>query len=432
MSTTPQKSIEAEVNCEALQESAAPSKETKDTVVSPLVKADKPYYAGIDIIKILAVFFVICIHFFLYSGFYYTPITETKYYAPIAFRWITYTCVPLFMIATGYLMKNKKFSGKYYLGLIKIIVMYLLISVLCIHFREMQFHEEFDTWKTLRGFLEYNNANYGWYINYYICIFMLIPFLNLAFNGLENKWQRLVLVITITLITIFARSLFLGFEKGNQIKLFPDYLNGAWPLAYYFAGAYIREHPPVKKVLSKIITAIVLVGTVIFITLSSYNHSINDVDNEQRFTSLHFNDYGTYPVFIIAVCIFLLLFDIKTTNSKVKFVLRNISDTTLVLYMISYIFDQKNYYDANCEYTTIHQKIFSFLHGGSTNALNFNLKYEDVFERWEHCYEVILLNFFSSLVWALIINGIYRLCENLIRKGISKRREKKQAVPAAE
>ncbi len=390
---------------------------------SPLLGAEtKPYYAGIDIVKILAVFMVVCIHFFLYNGFYQTPITDTSYYAPIAFRWISYTCVPLFMISTGYLMKNKKLSGKYYLGLIKIIVLYLVVSVICINFRQNQFAEEFDAWKTLRGFLEFNNANYGWYINYYICIFLMIPFLNLAFNGLDSKWQKLVLVVTISLLTVFAKSLFLGFEKGNQIRLIPDYLAGMWPIAYYYVGAFFRDYSPKKKLIPKLIAAAVLAGTVIFITLSSYQHSLDNTEYEQHFTSLHFNDYGSYPVFIIAVCIFYLLHDIKTRNNVVKKVLRTISDTTLVTYMISYIFDQKNYVDGRIEYVTIHQKMFSFLNGGSTEPLNFNIKYPEMADRLSHWYEPVLNTFLSSLFWALLINTIYNLIHDLIVKLISKKK----------
>ncbi len=390
---------------------------------SPLLNAQtKPYYAGIDIVKILAVFLVVCIHFFLYSGFYYTPINDTSYYPLIAFRWISYTCVPLFMISTGYLMKNKTLSAKYYTGLIKIIVLYLVVSIICIHFRQNQFNEEFDAWKTLKGFFEFNNANYGWYVNYYISIFLMIPFLNLAFNGLDSKWKKLVLVVTITLITVFARSLFLGFDKDNQIRLFPDYLNGMWPIAYYFVGAYLRDYSPKKKLVPKLIAAAVLVGTVIFITLSSYQHSLDNTEYEQHFASLHFNDYSSYPVFIIAVCIFFLLYDIKSQNKIVKKVLRTISDTTLVTYMISYIFDQKNYVDGKIEYVTIHQKMFSFLNGGSTDPLNFNVKYPELSDRWFHMYEPILNTFLSSLFWGLLINTLYNLIHDLIIKLIAKKK----------
>ncbi len=381
------------------QQEESPTENVPEVVV-PV----KPYYAGIDIVKILAVFMVVCIHTYLYDGMYYEPITDKKFLLPIALRWISYTCVPLFMISTGYLMKNKKLSGKYYLGLIKIIVIYLIVSLICMKFNHEHFSDNpsyafDDPWKILKGFLEFSNANYGWYINYYIAIFLCIPFLNLAINGLETKGQKLTLVITVAALTVFARSLYIGFDRDNQIRLLPDYLNGAWPLAYYFAGAFLRECPPKRCIRNKLIILAALAGVTWFITKSTYNQSIENVEANQSFISWHFNDYGTYPVFLIALFIFMLLFDITTKNKVVKFILRQISGTTLALYMISYVFDNKHY-------------------------LDFNAKYPDVYERWTHSFEIIGKNFLLSLLCALVIHNVYNLCEFGIKCLIKKIKSK--------
>ncbi|MBR4627517.1 MAG: acyltransferase [Ruminococcus sp.] len=363
----------------------------------------KPYFAGIDIIKILAAFFVVGIHTFLYNGFYYAEIHEgeTKYLVPIAVRWIVYTCVPLFMIATGYLMKNKKFSPSYYKGLIRIIAIYIFIGILCLKVDHTVFGAENTTWNVLKKYLEFNAADYGWYVNYYIALFCMIPFLNLAFNGLETKNQKLILLITITAFTVFARSMFIGFEYQNQSKLFPDYLNGMWPLAYYYAGAYIREYPPKRCFRNKFLVLVVLASAVAFITSSSYKHTIADTnkDNYYHFTSWHFNDYSTYPIFIIAVCIFLLLFDITTTNSKVKFVLQQLSGATFATYLISYIFDRKVYGLYGAKYPPNPD--------GSWN-----------YDRWTHVWQPWLYVFLHALFWGMVITYAYKIIASLCSKGV--------------
>ncbi|MDE6849265.1 MAG: acyltransferase, partial [Ruminococcus sp.] len=278
---------------------------------------------------------------------------------------------------------------------------YIIVSLICMRFNHEHFNTDFsDPWKVLKGFLEFNNANYGWYINYYISIFLCIPFLNLAFNGLQTKGQRFILVFTVATLTIFARSLYIGFDRTNQIRLLPDYLNGAWPLAYYFAGAFIREYPPKRCVRNKLIIFAALAGVTWFITKSTYNQSIENIEENQRFLSWHFNDYGTYPVFLIAVLIFMLLFDITTKNKIVTFVLRQISGTTLALYMISYVFDNKYY-------------------------LDFNAKYPDVYERWTHSFEIIGKNFLLSLLCALVIHNVYNLCEYGVKSLIKEMKAKK-------
>lgn len=368
-------------------------------------RPSKPYFAGIDILKILAAFFVVSIHTFLYSGFYDAAITDRKFMIPIAYRWISYTCVPIFMTVTGYLMKNKKLSAKYYLGLVKIIVIYLFISILCMRTNHEVFGTQFTPWSVLKGYLEYSNANYAWYVNYYIALFCLIPFLNLAFNGLENKKQRLTLVVTITFLTIFARSLFIGFELNNQSRVFPDYLNGMWPLAYYYAGAFIREYPPKKCLRNKVIFLAVLAAAIAFLTETTYRQSLDNAANGYRMLSWHFNDYGTYPVFIATVCIFLLLFDITSKNKGVKFVLGQLSGTTFGLYLISYVFDRKIYADYSVKFPPSPEGVWNF-------------------DRWTHVYQPLLYVFLNSLLWALVIHNVYNLLEYLVKLGISKIKNK--------
>ncbi|MDD7518029.1 acyltransferase family protein [Ruminococcus flavefaciens] len=410
----------AEKEKSAAQESKTAEKKSSsgDKAKKPAVSggaAAKPYFAGIDIVKILAVFLVVSVHFFLYNGFYYTPLTNSSAYGPIAFRWLAYICVPLFMISTGYLMKNKKFSGKYYLGLIKIIVIYIFISIICIKFKEHHFHEEFDWWKILRGYIDtYTNAQYGWYINYYISIFLCIPFLNLAFNSCQTRGQKLALVLTVTLLTIFARSFFLGFEQGDQVRALPDYLNGAWPIAYYFTGAYMCDCPPKRNVRNKLIIFGVLCLAVWFITYSTYKQTIADDINDHHFVSWHFNDYGTYPVYIIATCVFMLLFDITTKNKGVKFVLRQMSGVTLALYLISYIFDNMFYNGWQMNDTSVHHQ-------------GFNEKYLEVGDRLAHWYEIIPKVFICSLICAIIIHKLYDGAAYLVKQGVEAIKAEKAA-----
>ena len=79
---------------------------------------------NIDLIKCIAVFSVISVHYFANAGLYRNIIIGTNYYIGIIFRTLFMICVPLFIITTGYLMKNKILSKKYYLGAIRVIITY--------------------------------------------------------------------------------------------------------------------------------------------------------------------------------------------------------------------------------------------------------------------------------------------------------------------
>lgn len=69
---------------------------------------------GIDIIKILACMFVSGLHFFVNYGFTDKQLSHPIAILQIALRWIFFTCIALFILATGYLQCSKKPEKKYY------------------------------------------------------------------------------------------------------------------------------------------------------------------------------------------------------------------------------------------------------------------------------------------------------------------------------
>ena len=162
------------------------------TIYTPTRK--KKRSSGIDIVKIFAAFLVIVVHFFYHTAFYTAiPITGYEFLIPLMVFWTSYTCVPLFMITTGYLMNSKKLSKKYYKGMIKVIILYLMCSTVCLVYK--QFHgQPFDLWEILRGYVRYSHSDYAWYVEQYLVMLLLIPFLNLAFNGLQTRKQHIALL----------------------------------------------------------------------------------------------------------------------------------------------------------------------------------------------------------------------------------------------
>ena len=102
----------------------------------------------------------------------------------------------------------------------------------------------------------------------------------------------------------------------------------------------------------------------------------------------------------MAICIFLLLFDITTSNKRVKFVLQQLSGTTFALYLISYIFDRKIYGEYSAKYPPV---------DGVWN-----------WDRWTHVYQPWLYVFLHALFWALIITNAYKIIAMLCSKGVAR------------
>ncbi|MBQ1240223.1 MAG: acyltransferase family protein, partial [Ruminococcus sp.] len=206
--------------------------------------------SSMDLIRIVAVFLVMSVHFLYHTsktventakmGFYnltvdgFGPIEgivkyfqtgdPTALHGPVMFLLVMMkvlfsACVPLFMILTGYLMSQKTLSRKYYLGIRKTLIVFVLATVVCMSFKSIYLvpaaksafeHFDFQTMFTaianthkydLKHFIlsifDFSGANYAWYVEMYIGLFLIAPFLNLAYNKLESQRKKQVLVATL-------------------------------------------------------------------------------------------------------------------------------------------------------------------------------------------------------------------------------------------
>ena len=304
--------------------------------------------AAMDIIRIVAAFTVLSVHFFLHNGFYSQTVEGVPMYIMVLMRTLFSVCVPLFMILTGYLMSHKTLSRKYYSGISKTLIIFVLATLACMIFKTIHDNEPFTLKAFIFGTLDFTGANYSWYIEMYIGLFLLIPFLNLAYNKLKNKRQKQVLVLTLVFLTIIP-TVFNIFNFDNPAwwsdpktsdtfaKLIPSWWMGIYPITYYFTGCYIREYGIKLKTSSTLVLfllAILIFGTFNF--YRSYGTTFK--------SGVYVYWYGFEP-YVLSILLFVLLSRIKTDNmnEKVKFVLWKVSDLALGIYLISYIFDMLVY-----------------------------------------------------------------------------------------
>lgn len=58
---------------------------------------------GLDLLRCLALLLVITFHSFLYNGFYSQPQSGAAMLAANAVRWLSVSCIGIFLMLTGYL-----------------------------------------------------------------------------------------------------------------------------------------------------------------------------------------------------------------------------------------------------------------------------------------------------------------------------------------
>lgn len=304
--------------------------------------------SAMDIIRIVAAFTVLSVHFFLHNGFYSQTVEGAPMYIMVLMRTLFSVCVPLFMILTGYLMSHKTLSRKYYSGISKTLIIFVIATLACMIFKTIHNNEPFTLKSFILGTLDFTGANYSWYIEMYIGLFLLIPFLNLAYNKLKNKRQKQVLVLTLVFLTVIP-TLFNIFNFDNPAwwsdpktsdtfsKLIPSWWMGFYPVTYYFTGCYIREYGIKLKTRSMLV--LFLLSIVIFGTFNFYRSYGTTFKS-----GIYVYWYGFEP-YVLSVLLFVLLSRIKTDNlsEKSKFLLWKVSDLALGIYLISYIFDMLVY-----------------------------------------------------------------------------------------
>ena len=287
---------------------------------------------NVDLIRSTAVYLVISVHFFLKNVFYSEPIVSKKMFVAVIVRTMFMACVPLFLMLTGFLMNKKKLSAKYFLGIKKTYIIYLMSTVAILlyikHFT--------DTTVTLRDGIKniLSFQQYSWYIEMYIGLFLLIPFLNLIYNNLNGKKQKLVLILIMAGLTALP-----SLANSFGMMIVPDWWVEFYPVTYYFLGAYICEFKdeiklPVWANGLLYLAALFICGAFCIIK-SDGGVFKKDV----------WNNWAGFTTLVPTVLLFLFLSRIKTDKTPrfIKFSITKISEVSLGLYLVSNIFDNYAY-----------------------------------------------------------------------------------------
>lgn len=198
--------------------------------------------ANIDILKTLALLCVIGVHFFFNAGFNDTdlngaPVLEG--YAAMFLRNACSICVPLFLIASGFLLRNKKPTAPYFVGILKIVIVYTGVCVITNLYRMYFMHESFTFAEGVWMSLGFWGNKYAWYVEMYLGLFLIAPFLNAMFDGLASRRNRTAFLVVMVVVVALPSQV--NFDK----PILPDWWTDRfYPVMYYFLGAYMREYKP--------------------------------------------------------------------------------------------------------------------------------------------------------------------------------------------
>ena len=191
---------------------------------------------------------------------------------------------------------------------------------------------------------------YSWYVEMYIGLYLLIPFLNLIWKNIGSKTGERTLVIILFVMTALPTLFNIWnfrttgwfsqpYSDNNFNDLIPEWWTGIYPVTYYFIGAYIRKNVDFKKMKSGLILLLFIVFVFIF---GAFNYWRS---NSVNFISGEWTLWHSFQNTITAVLAFLFINSLKLdkTPKPVVFVIEWISKLSFGTYLSSYFIDSTIY-----------------------------------------------------------------------------------------
>lgn len=306
---------------------------------------------GLDLTRILAFLSVIGVHFFLNTDFYQTPLRGERMYLLAFIRTSLMVCVPLFLLLTGYLVSDKDVPleaarlKKYYKKIIPILLTYSLAMALIFGISRLRGDGSYTFKKLIFGILGYKE--YSWYVNLYIGLFLLSPFLINIWASIGDKRTHQVLIGVFCFLTIGPtvfnvhdlssfKAIFAAYDDNMINHLLPGWWVNLYPITYFFLGAYLREYVDFKKI--RPLRAFVVFVLMIFAS-SLYNiwRSHGGV-----FQIRLWNSWGSLQNTASSICFFILINSLApaSVDKNVERFLAYISKLTFGAYILSALSDK--------------------------------------------------------------------------------------------
>lgn len=175
------------------------------------------------------------VHFFLKTGFYKCEISGVSILVPLMFLTLFMTCVPLFIILSGFLLNYRKINLRHFLSLRKILLQYFICTMFLFAF------DAIVGWRiiSLKSFIEnvLTFGQYSWYVKKYVLLFLMMPFINAFFRENESNKIRMTFLAALMVVVLVPSTLELlgGTGLSDVLLKVSDKL---YPTLYYSVGVY--------------------------------------------------------------------------------------------------------------------------------------------------------------------------------------------------
>jgi surface polysaccharide O-acyltransferase-like enzyme len=296
--------------------------------------------AGIDVLKIICMFFVIWFH---YSDHGTTVITAND---TISINWCILSfsrifggiCNCIFVLITGYFQYEKKFN---LIRILKLWLEVLFYSVLCGTIAFLIRIEPFSI-KSLIKMIFPISFNQYWYFSTYIILMLFSPFINLLIERMNKKQHQFLILYCFLIYSLFPT---LRIFTWVNIEVF---------FFLYIVAAYIKKYEVASLINTKKLFFLCIMFILLEIVSIFVVRMINYYFNKNAPLDYFIWGMSKFPCVITSLSIFLFFTKIKIKSNRI---ILFISSSVFSVYLIHIgrlwplffrkLFNNKAYFSTN-------------------------------------------------------------------------------------
>lgn len=293
---------------------------------------NKERASNFELLRIVSMFFIVLYHTIHHGNIINNCTNDGLKIILEIIMLIIVVHVNSFVLVTGYFQSKSNFKQSKLWSIINANWFYKVLILVVFSILNI---EVFTTVEKYINIFPLNLSDY-WFINPYLVLYCLSPFLNKFIDSLKKRDYQKLLVVLFLLLSIFP------YITGNRI-----YSNDGFTLynfiILYLIGAYLRRYPLKDSYLFKNLSnnCYQVLTIIIFFTCAIVNYSFNKTANSLLGANSLFDMFGysimdmtraySNPIVIIQSISFFAFFE--TLNFKSKLV-NTLSRLTLGVYII--------------------------------------------------------------------------------------------------
>lgn len=282
---------------------------------------------GIDILRVISMFFIIIGHILMQGGVlsaYFSENLQGGYYFFNTLYVLAFCGVNCFALVSGYVGWQNTFKFGKIIKLWTNVVFWSVGVSLILFIYSKDF---FSVKETVSMFLPLIRGRY-WFFNAYFIMFMFSPLLNHLIRTLPQKTFQYFLL---TVAFVFCIIPFLAL--GNDVFRIQNGFEFSWLMIMYLVGGYFSKYPVIIKKPYKCIVAFFSFALLNFI----FKYLIELVTTKLMSVPSHGDLFISYTSPIIvgeAVCLFLYFSNLKTEGKNLSKIVSVITPAIFSVYII--------------------------------------------------------------------------------------------------